>query len=144
MQKIIERQALVPYSCEQLFALVNDVERYPDFLPYWKNVQILEKAEHHQRVQMDLSKGMLKQRLVTQNTEEYPHQIHMSLIEGPFSHFEATWRFKPLIAGGSEIRYTMAFEIGQGLLKSLLEPFFGALMETMMDSFLQEAKKRYA
>lgn len=144
MLKRIERSAMVPYSSEQLFELVNDVESYPRFLPYWSSVHIQESTDSYQIVNIEVSKGPLKQSFSTKNTWKVPTEVQMDLIKkGPFSHFKGIWRFKPLLGGGSEVLYTMEFEIQLGWLKPVIEPFFASLMETMMSAFLEEAAKRY-
>ena len=143
MLKRVERSAIVAYSCEQLFSLVNDIESYPTFLPYWSSVHIQESSDSEQIVTIELAKGPLKQSFTTRNTWQAPTKIQMELLKGPFSSFQGVWQFKPIPSGGSEVLYVMSFEVQSSWLKPVLEAFFGSLMETMMGAFLEEAARRY-
>jgi len=96
--KRIARSAIVEHSAGEMFALVDDIESYPRFLPWCRAAKVEERTAGE--VQATLSVGMrgLNQIFSTRNELRAPEAMDMRLVKGPFRHFAAAWRFKPLSA----------------------------------------------
>jgi ribosome-associated toxin RatA of RatAB toxin-antitoxin module len=136
--KRIARSAIVEHSAERMFALVDDIESYPRFLPWCRAAKVDERTE--ERVQATLSVGMrgLKQTFSTRNELRPPEAMEMRLLKGPFRHFAAAWRFRPLSAQACSVEFSLEYEMA-GPLARVLEPLFDHIADTMVDAFTRRA-----
>ena len=136
--KRIARSAIVEHSAEQMFSLVDDVESYPRFLPWCRAAKVDERAAGS--VQATLSVGMrgLKQTFSTRTELHPPEAMDMRLLKGPFRHFAAAWRFKPLSAQACSVEFSLEYEMA-GPLARMLEPLFDHIADTMVDAFTRRA-----
>ena len=98
---LIERSALLPHSAEQIFDLVADIERYPEFLEGCVGAHILERTEHSVTATLRLSKGGISHGFTTQNTLKRPERMELKLIEGPFRGIFGALGFQA--AGGGRL-----------------------------------------
>lgn len=96
MSTHIQRSALLPYPARALFDLVNDVKRYPEFLPWCSASQVLEESESLMRAELTVAKGSLSQRFTTRNVLVPGASIEMNLENGPFTELHGVWQFKAL------------------------------------------------
>src|ERR1051325_5003103 len=119
----IERSAIVEHSCAEMFALVDDIESYPRFLPWCSEARV-QPMGREKRATLTATLGGLRQSFTTRNRNHAPEAIDMALLEGPFRHFAAAWRFKPLSAQACEIRFSLEYEFSSKGLGTLLEPLF--------------------
>jgi ribosome-associated toxin RatA of RatAB toxin-antitoxin module len=136
--KRIARSAIVEHSAEQMFSLVDDVESYPRFLPWCRAAKVDERTPGS--VLATLSVGMrgLKQTFSTRNELHPPEAMDMRLLKGPFRHFAAAWRFKPLSAQACSVEFSLEYEMA-GPLARMLEPLFDHIADTMVDAFTRRA-----
>jgi ribosome-associated toxin RatA of RatAB toxin-antitoxin module len=136
--KRIARSAIVEHSAEQMFSLVDDIESYPRFLPWCRAARVDERTAEW--VQATLSVGMrgLNQTFSTRNELHPPEAMDMRLLKGPFRHFAAAWRFKPLSAQACSVEFSLEYEMA-GPLARMLEPLFDHIAETMVDAFTRRA-----
>ena len=136
--KRIARSAIVEHSAERMFALVDDIESYPGFLPWCRAAKVDQRTEG--RVEATLSVGMrgLKQTFSTRNELHPPEAMDMRLLKGPFRHFSAAWRFRPLSAQACSVEFSLEYEMA-GPLARLLEPLFDHIADTMVDAFTRRA-----
>ena len=141
--KRIARSAIVEHSAEQMFALVEDIESYPRFLPWCRAASVDERTAAW--VQATLSVGMrgLSQTFSTRNELHPPEAMDMRLVKGPFRHFAAAWRFKPLSAQACSIEFSLEYEMA-GPLARMLEPLFDHIADTMVDAFTRRARDLHA
>ena len=140
---VIHKSALVPYSAEQIYDLVNDVESYPKFLPWCAEVQLLSKNKESLMATIVVSKGALKQAFTTLNAMEEGQHIEMNLVEGPFKYFKGLWRFDSLEAKGCEVSFHLNFEFARGLIGLAFGRTFSQLANSLVDAFCQQAQERY-
>lgn len=136
--KRIARSAIVEHSAEQMFSLVDDVESYPRFLPWCRAAKVDERTAGS--VLATLSVGMrgLKQTFSTRNDLHPPEAMDMRLLKGPFRHFAAAWRFRPLSAQACSVEFSLEYEMA-GPLARMLEPLFDHIADTMVDAFTRRA-----
>jgi ribosome-associated toxin RatA of RatAB toxin-antitoxin module len=135
----ITRSALVPYSDRQMFDLVADVERYPQFLPWCGGAQVLEQSEGRQVATITIAFKGIRQAFTTENALEPPQRIVLTLRHGPFTHLDGEWRFKALRADACRIDFKLEYAMRSGLLARLLGPIFGQIAQTMVDAFVKRA-----
>jgi ribosome-associated toxin RatA of RatAB toxin-antitoxin module len=140
--KRITRSAIVEHSAERMFTLVDDVESYPRFLPWCRAATVEERTAAS--VQATLSVGMrgLRQTFSTRNELHPPEAMEMRLVKGPFRHFAAAWRFKPLSAQACAVEFSLEYEMA-GPLARILEPLFDHIADTMVDAFTRRAGELY-
>ncbi len=141
--KRIQKSALVPYSPEKMFNLVNDIENYPKFLPWCKTASVITRSDEKITASLAMGGAGLKKSFTTQNTLKTNESIDMKLIEGPFSHLHGKWEFQPLGDLGCKILLNMEFEISNKLLRLSLEPVFTKIVNTLVDAFVQRANNLY-
>lgn len=139
----IERSALVPYSCEQMFALVNDVASYPAYMPGCKAVEILSQSDTELCARLTLSKAGLSQQFATRNALAPPHQMLMRLEEGPFSHFEGAWQFQPLGELGCKVIFSLRFSLQRGLVAAAAGRLFEAVASEQVAALCRRAQQLY-
>ncbi len=89
----INKFALVPYTPAQMFALVDDIEAYPQFLPWCKRTRVLSRTEDEVRATIELSRGGVEKAFTTCNRNQKDKMIEMRLVEGPFKRLDGFWRF---------------------------------------------------
>ena len=139
----IQRSALLPYPAQALYDLVNDVEHYPDFLPWCSSVELIEKSDVLMRASLGVAKAGLSQHFVTRNTLVPGQSIEMNLEEGPFKQLHGLWVFKPLGEKACKISLDMTFDYAGPLVKATLGPLFNQAANTLVDAFCQLAKQLY-
>lgn len=139
----INTSACVPYTCKQMYDLVNDSATYPRYLPMCSDVSIKIKTEDRQVATITLSKGKIKMSFTTANVMEDSKKIDMNLVDGPFKYLKGTWLFKPTSQGGSEIIFDLDFEFSNPLLKVAFGGFFKNIVGSMVGAFCDQANLRY-
>jgi ribosome-associated toxin RatA of RatAB toxin-antitoxin module len=141
---LVEKKVLVPYSAERMFALVDNVEAYPQFLPWCggSNVSAADKDNTvHATVHIDYHH--IKQSFTTENVRQPPHLIDMTLKDGPFKHLDGNWRFIPLSESACKIEFQLRYEFSNKLLEKLVGPVFHYIANSFVDAFIHRAEKIY-
>ena len=140
---VVDRSALVPYSADQMYQLVKDVESYPDFLPWCSGAEILEQLDDGVRGRVDISKGKLKQSFSTRNKFIEGRAIDMQLEDGPFSHLQGGWNFEPIGDAGSRVSLHLEFDFSSTLARMTIGPVFNAIADKLVDAFVEQATNVY-
>lgn len=139
----IERSALVPYSAEQMFRLVNDIESYPAFMHGCQDARVVERYEDEVVGELTLGKAGIRQSFTTRNRLEPPHRMEMSLVEGPFSDFSAIWTFQPLTEEACKVTLRMQFSFSGGLMGLALNRLFNHSANALVDDIVKRAGQLY-
>lgn len=139
----ITRSALVMHSAEQMFALVNDVRRYPEFLDGCKATEVLNEGDDFIEATLTISKAGVNQSFSTHNTLRRPERMEMRLLDGPFSRFEGIWRFQALSDDACKVSLDMEFEMSNRLAGVAMGAVFKQIANMMVDSFVKRAKQVY-
>jgi len=137
--KRIARSAIVPHSAAQLYALVEDIESYPRFLPWCVAAQVRSRSPGATLATLTVRMSGVKQSFTTQNENHAPEKIDLRLVEGPFRHFAAAWRFQPLGERACKVAFSMEFEFASRALATLLQPLFERIADSMIDAFTRRA-----
>jgi len=139
----ISKSALVPYSPAQMFALVNGIETYPEFLPWCRNTEVLSRSDDEVRATIELSKGGVEKAFTTCNRNQKNKMIEMRLVEGPFKRLEGFWRFDALGDEGCKVSFDLEFEFASRMLDMVVGPVFGQIANSLVDSFHRRAVEVY-
>lgn len=140
--KKITRSAIVEHSAQELYALVEDIESYPRFLP-WCLATDVARDPAATRATLTVGMSGLRQSFTTQNENRPGESIDMRLMEGPFRKFGAAWRFRPLSVRACKIEFSLEYEFSSRALAKLLEPLFDRIANTMVDAFTRRAAEVY-
>ncbi|SMY37498.1 Ribosome association toxin RatA [Photobacterium malacitanum] len=140
----ISRSALVPFSAQQMFNLVNDVESYPMFLPGCAGSKIIESSTSHMMASVDVAKAGIRKTFVTHNKLVDFNQIQMQLVDGPFRKLVGGWTFTELDATACKIELNLEFEFTSALIDVAFGKIFRDLTSNMVQAFTQRAREVYA
>lgn len=141
----ITRSALVPYNAKQMYALVNDVLRYPEFLPWCQQSTIVKQGENWMEAELSVQKGAFKQAFTTRNVGVPGESIQMNLANnsGAFKKLTGQWLFIALGKDSCKIEFSLELELGASSLGFILKPLFNSIATTMVDAFSKRAKVIY-
>jgi ribosome-associated toxin RatA of RatAB toxin-antitoxin module len=137
----VRRSALLPYSAPEVYGLVADVERYPEFLPWCTEARILQRSDDVVTVTLGLSSGIARASFTTRNRLEPDRAVTMSLVDGPFDHLEGRWDFTPIAAAGTRADLKVRFST-HGLVGAIaLGPAFEGICNRLVDAFARRARQ---
>ncbi len=139
----VQKSALIKYSAQQMFDLVDDISAYPDFLPWCAGSEIMLREGNIVEAKVQIAKGGFKNAFATRNISQSAESIAMSLLEGPFSSLEGVWRFLPLREDASKISLDLEFEMNGVLANLAFGTVFNQICNTMVTSFTDRAKQVY-
>lgn len=140
---VVQKSALVKYSAQQMFDLVNDIESYPKFLPWCSSSRIILRKDDYLDAELTIAKGGFKKSFSTRNIADPGCRLTVSLLDGPFSHLEGVWNFMPLREDASKISLDLEFEMPSVLASMAFGAVFNQICNTMVASFTGRAKSVY-
>ena len=126
-----------------MFALVNYIESYPDFLPWCSGTRVHEKNSDSLTATLSISVGKIKQSFTTENTMQPGTSISMKLVKGPFSEMIGYWQFHDDTNGGCSVSLDMKFEFKNKLIKHTLGTTFKKITDSLVDAFVERARVVY-
>lgn len=136
----VNKSVLVEFSPEQMFALVDAVERYSEFLPWCGGASVGYRDEHRTRATIHINYRGIKQSFTTENLKEPGQTMWVTLVEGPFKALDGTWRFVPLADHGCKVEFRLHYEFASKLLATLVGPVFNYIANTLIEAFVQRAR----
>jgi coenzyme Q-binding protein COQ10 len=137
-------QRWLGYGAEQLFDLVADVERYPEFLPWCIGARIRERGEGLLIADLVIGFKMIRERFTSRVALDRPNlAIHVTYADGPFKHLSNRWRFEPTADGGCRIDFYVEFEFRSALLQKLIGVLFHEAVKRMVAAFETRARALY-
>jgi ribosome-associated toxin RatA of RatAB toxin-antitoxin module len=143
MITVVQKSALVKFSAQQMFDLVDDIESYPQFLPWCSGSRVLHREDDIVDGEIQISKAGFNRSFSTRNRLDRGGKIYLSLLDGPFSSLEGVWSFMPLREDASKISLDLEFEVSGILANLAFGPVFNQICNTMVSSFTQRAKVIY-
>lgn len=141
--KRIARCAIVEHTAAAMYALVERVEDYPEFLPWCREARVRERAPGRTVATLVVGLKGLRYEFTTENSGRPHAAIELRLLEGPFRHFAAHWRFSELGAHAARIDFAMEYEFAGAVASRAMAPVFGAIADTMVDAFKRRADATY-
>jgi len=139
----INRSALLPYSPQEMFDLVSDVDAYPQFLPWCSEAQILDAEGDEVTARIDFAVSGVSKSFTTRNHHTPGRRIEMRLLEGPFSDLRGHWQFDPLGNAGCKISLSLKYDFSSRMVRMVVGPVFGQIANTLVDAFQQRAAEVY-
>jgi len=133
----------MPYPVQFMYDIVNDVDSYPEFLPWCGGVKIHQLDNSSMEASILMRGAGLNHWFKTRNSMVPGQSIEMELVEGPFSKLDGLWSFTPIDSEGCKIELRLLFEMKQGLASTLIAPAFSRIANTMVDSFCDRARDQY-
>lgn len=139
----LSRSALVMYSVDQMFQLINDVLAYPQFLPDCSNSKIIAENENSVTASLLVSKAGLKKWFTTKNTLISNQKIQLELVDGPFNKLQGQWLLTPLSEDACKVSLELEYEFSNKMFDLAFGRVFDHLTNNMVQAFTQRAKIIY-
>ena len=134
----------LPYRPDQLFELVVDIEKYPEFLPWCVACRIKRREGATMIADMVIGFKMIRERFVSKVTPDHANcRIHVEYVEGPFRYLNNHWRFEPHPDGGTELDFYVDFEFRSKVLQKMMSVLFNEAVRRMVGAFETRAKQLY-
>src|SRR5690349_2598333 len=133
---------ILRYTPEQLFDMVADIRRYPEFLPWCVGARIVSRSESEVIADLTIGFKMFRETFRSQVTLERPHHVHVRYLTGPFRYLNNHWRFTP-VAGGTEVDFFVDFEFRSRLLQAVIGTVFNEAVRLMVRAFERRAMQLY-
>ncbi len=141
--RIVDRNALVPYSPAEMYALVDDVAAYPEFLPWCAASELMSREPHELTAAITVGYGAFNSQFTTCNELQPPETMIMRLRDGPFSSLEGRWHFRPIGERGCEVHLRVEFEFASKMQDMLVGSVFESICNELIDAFIQRAHEQY-
>ena len=150
--KHVQKSVLLWYSPHEIYALVTDVERYPQFLPWCTAVDVLGRDGETLTARLHLAYSGIRHAFTTTNRQVPDTSVQIGLVDGPFSVLDGLWRFVGLrVPGGDEaaapaacrIEFELRYAFANGLLEAAISPVFDRIADTFVDAFVARAEAVY-
>lgn len=140
---VVERSALVLFSAEKMYQLVEDVDSYPQFLSWCVDSKVLAQDEQSQDASLTIALAGIRKKFQTRNLLVAGESIRLDLVSGPFSRLSGGWEFKPLSAEGCRISLRLEFEFSHSLLSVAFEHGFARVIDRLVNDFVHRAEDLY-
>lgn len=144
--KTIHKSVLLWHSAHEMFALVTDIERYPQFLPWCDHGEVLERMHDGVVARVGIAISGLRQNFTTRNTHETDRKVFMKLVDGPFSTLDGIWAFTPLGDGqqrACKVEFQLRYGFASSTLAALVGPVFDKIAGSLVDAFVKRADQVY-
>lgn len=139
---VVKKSRVVRYTCEQMYNLVNDIESYGEFLPYFDRSEVHHRNEDEVQATLHIAAAGMTKSFTTRNRLQANKMIYIRLVDGPFSHLEGFWRFDDT-PEGCQISFDLEFDFAGRMFSMLLGPVFEQVTDKMVDAFCDRADALY-
>jgi coenzyme Q-binding protein COQ10 len=133
----------LPYTPEQMFDLVADVGRYPEFLPWVAAVRVRENSDTEMLADLVVGFKGISERFTSRVAKKRPDQIHVDYVEGPLQHLRNDWVFRPDGQGGTFVDFAVDFAFKSRLFEMLAGQVFDRALRRMIGAFETRAAVLY-
>jgi len=142
--KEISRSALLPFSAEQMFDVVNDVALYQDYLPSCSRSEVIESSPELMVARLTLTRAGVSQQFTTRNKLAAPQRIDLQLVEGPFTTLNGYWLFSQLGEDGCKTEMNLKFDFNSRMLNATFGKVFEQVADSLVEAFCERAKVLYS
>lgn len=139
----IKRSHVVPYSAQQMYQLVDDINNYKNFIDWCSQSEEHQRDDNSVTATLAISVHGIQKSFTTKNTLQPHSLIELNLVDGPFSHLQGFWKFQDL-AEGCKVDFELNFEIANKLVAMVIGPMFENAASTMLDLFCKQAAKQFS
>ena len=137
----VKRSALIAEAPARMYGLINDIERYPEFVPGCVGARVIERKDHEVVATLNIKRGPLKTEFTTRNLLEPDRRVLMQLVSGPFRVLEGLWTLTPLGDLGCRVELEMRFEFTNRVTGALFEPLFADTAVSLVDAFVRRSRE---
>lgn len=144
--KSVRKSVLIWYSAEEMFRLVIDVARYPEFLPWCNQARVLSSTPSGMTAEVGIAFKGVKQSFVTRNEHVPGREVRMQLVRGPFSRLHGGWVFTPVgdaDARACRVELSLDYGFSSALLAAVVGPVFDRIAASLVDAFVKRAEQVY-
>lgn len=134
---------ILPYTAEQLFDLVIDIEKYPEFLPWCMGARINLRQEHKIEADVIVGYKMFREVFSSRVHMIRPNAIEVEYLKGPMRHLHNKWVFTDLGRDRCEVDFFVDFSLRTKLFESVVDQFFQKALARMIEAFEVRARKLY-
>jgi ribosome-associated toxin RatA of RatAB toxin-antitoxin module len=140
----IERNALVHYSPDEMFQLVNNVGDYSAFLPWCRSSKVISESEAEMEASVEIAKGVLNQTFTTHNSLTQGQRIDIALVDGPFKMLSGYWQFDALkTENACKVNLVLEFEFDNAMISITARPVFTQIANSLVEAFCKRAVEVY-
>ncbi|MEX1664718.1 type II toxin-antitoxin system RatA family toxin [Zhongshania arctica] len=139
----IRRSALLPYSADVIYLLINDVEAYPKYMDGCVGAEILAQTDETMDARLDLSRAGIRLSFVTRNTLTPGRSVKLSLIDGPFENLTGEWVLLPLGAGACKLSLHLEFALTNNVVGVATRQLFNSVANNLVDALVKRANEQY-
>ncbi len=136
---IVEKSVLIGHSAAKMYALVADVNAYPQFLPWCSGTEVRQLDAHRAAATLHINYHGLHLNFTTENQMDVGALIDMKLVDGPFKHLDGFWRFVPLAEQACKIEFRLSYELSGKLVEKLAGPVFSHIANSFVEVFVKRA-----
>jgi ribosome-associated toxin RatA of RatAB toxin-antitoxin module len=136
----VHKSVLVAQPAQRMFALVDAVEKYPEFLPWCGGTEVLYRDAHITRATIRINYHGIRQSFSTENAKSEPQLMQIRLVEGPFRTLDGSWRFTDLGGDGCKIELSLRYEFASRMLEKLIGPVFGYIANNLVNAFVKRVQ----
>jgi ribosome-associated toxin RatA of RatAB toxin-antitoxin module len=140
----VKRSALIAESPARMYALINDIERYPEFVPWCAAARVDSRKEGEVVATLNIKRGPLRAEFTTRNLLEPDRRVLMQFVSGPFRVLEGLWTLSPLGELGCRVELEMRFEFANRVAGALFESLFEDTAASLVDAFVKRARETKA
>ncbi|MFN0040662.1 MAG: type II toxin-antitoxin system RatA family toxin [Burkholderiales bacterium] len=137
----VEKSVLVEYPAAAMFALIDGIERYPEFLPWCGGAEVTMREGETVRATLHIDYHGIKQAFTTENRASGGNAIDMVLVNGPFRHLNGAWRFTPLGDTACKVELHLSYEFSSRVLEKLVGPVFHRIANSFVEAFVKRARQ---
>ncbi|MBC7394634.1 MULTISPECIES: type II toxin-antitoxin system RatA family toxin [unclassified Variovorax] len=144
--KTVQKSVLIWYSAEEMYALVTDVAKYPEFLPWCNRASVIDQDESGMTAEVGLSFGGIRQSFTTRNTQIAGREVQLKLVSGPFSNLDGVWKFTPVGETGERacrVELNLNYGFSNFALQALIGPVFDKIASSLVEGFVKRAEQVY-
>ncbi len=139
----VQKTVLINHSASRMYALVDDVKKYPEFLPWCGGVDLIKRDELSTIATLHIAYHGLHQKFTTENHKTHPNLMEIKLKDDPFKHLEGVWRFIELNEQACKIEFMLNYEFTNVFLEKIIAPVFSHIANTFVDGFVARANVIY-
>lgn len=138
----VRKSVIVGRPASAMFELVDDVESYPEFLPWCAGTEVYERTERVTVARLDIDYHGLTSHIATRNEKHAPERMRLEFVEGPFDRFKGHWRFVALGEEGCRVEFALDYAFSNLAFEAVLGPVFGHIIETLVERFVERAEEK--
>src|SRR3990172_4304256 len=140
---MVEKSVLIGHSAARMYALVADVDAYPQFLPWCSGTEVRQLDAHRAAATLHVNYHGLRLHFTTENQMDAGALIDMKLVNGPFKHLDGYWRFVALSEQACKIEFQLSYELSGKLGEEIARPVFNHIANTLVEVFVKRAAVLY-